>query len=55
MDNHSQAHSRMPPSPRYKNKIKISHTQKKLQANITDKHRHRNPKQKASQLKPATH
>ena len=43
--------------PKYQNKTKISHTQKKkkerererkLQANITDKHRCENPQQNAS-------
>ena len=31
------------------------HTQKKLQANITDEYRHKNPQQNTSKQNPTTH
>ena len=43
---HSQAHSMRPPSPGY---------WWKLQASITDVHRHKNPQQNASKLDPTVY
>ena len=38
-----QTHSMRPPSPKYQNQIKMPNTHKKLQANITDECRCKNP------------
>ena len=46
---------RAPLSPWYQNQAKISHIQKrKLQANITDEHRSKNPQQNTSKPIPTT-
>ena len=42
------------PSPQYQNQTKISQ-KKKLQANITDEYRHKNPQQNTSKQNPTTH
>ena len=51
---HFQTHSTRPPSPWYQNQAKTTHT-KKHQANITDKHRCKNPKQNSSKQNPTAH
>ena len=52
---HFQTHSMRPPSPCYQNQTKKTHTKRKLQANITDEHRCKNPQQKFSKQNSATH
>ena len=52
---HFQTHSMRPPSPWYQNQTKTIHTKRKLQANITDEHRSKNPQQNFSKQKSATH
>ena len=42
---HFQTHSTRPPSPRYQNQAKTTHTKIKLQPDITDEHRCKNPQQ----------
>ena len=50
---HFQTHSTRPPSPWYQNQTKT--TQRKLQANITDEHRCKNPQWNFSKQNSATH
>ena len=49
-----QAHSMRPPSPWYQNQTKTTQ-KRKLQANITDEHRSKNPQQNFSKPNSATH
>ena len=51
---HFQTHSMRPPSPWYQNQTKTSQ-KRKLQANITDKHRCKNPQQNIGKQNSATH
>ena len=51
---HFQTHSTRPPSPCYQNQTK-KHKKRKLQVNITDKHRSKNPQQKFSKQNSPTH
>ena len=49
-----QTHSTRPPSPWYQNQTKTTQ-KRKLQANITDEHRCKNPQQNFSKHNSATH
>ena len=49
---HFQTHSTRPPSPCYQNQRQ--HKKRKLQANITDEYRCKNPQQNFSKQDPAT-
>ena len=52
---HSQTHSMRSPSLWYQNQTKILQKKGKLQTNITDEPRHKNPQQNSSNLNPTTH
>ena len=52
---HFKTHSMRPSSLRYQNQTKTTHKKRKLQANITDEHRCKNPQQNFSKQNSATH
>ena len=52
---HFQTHSTRPPSPWYQNQTKTTHKKRKLQTNITDEYRCKNPEQNFSQKNSVTH
>ena len=52
---HFKTHSMRPSSLRYQNQTKTTHKKRKLQANITDEHRCKNPQQNFGKQNSATH
>ena len=54
-EEHIQTHSTRPPPPGYQNQTKTTRKKRKLEANITDEHRCKNPQQNFSKQNSAIH
>ena len=54
-EEHFQTHSTKPPSLWYQKQIKTTHKKRKLQANITDEHRSKNPQKNFSKQNSVAH